>query len=240
MLRPRLPAALRACRRAYWDCAPLVDVSAAPRLKVYYPDMAFWRAECVRLALFLGDVEFEDVRDPAQLEALRRSGQLPSGQLPAMQTAGGLLTQTQAMATYASKLAKIAPDDALAQARVDEAINGATDVTVTLGATFRLPDAEKPQARAALTAADGRLTRQLDGLCALLRNNGDCGRVVGESLTVADLALWRLRGWLHSGRVDHVEPRYVARFAELGRLHDRVEAEPRVQAWKQLHPRCYA
>ena len=29
------------------------------KLKLIYPDISFWRAETSRIALFLGDVEFE-------------------------------------------------------------------------------------------------------------------------------------------------------------------------------------
>ena len=32
------------------------------KLKLIYPDIPFWRAETSRIALFLGDVEFEDFR----------------------------------------------------------------------------------------------------------------------------------------------------------------------------------
>ena len=42
-------------------------------LKVYYGDMPFWRAEVVRLALFMGDVPFEDVRDQKRVDLIVRA-----------------------------------------------------------------------------------------------------------------------------------------------------------------------
>ena len=32
------------------------------KLKLIYPDLPFWRAETSRLALFIGEIEFEDYR----------------------------------------------------------------------------------------------------------------------------------------------------------------------------------
>ena len=45
-------------------------------LKVYYGDMPFWRAEVVRLALFMGDVPFEDVRDQKRVDLIVRAHML--------------------------------------------------------------------------------------------------------------------------------------------------------------------
>jgi hypothetical protein len=54
------------------------------------------------------------------------------------------------MASYVAKLAGIAPEDAWDAAKVDECINGCTDVTTTVGSTFRLANDEK--VRATVTA----------------------------------------------------------------------------------------
>ena len=88
------------------------------------------------------------------------------------------------------------PDDPWQCAKVDEAINGCTDVTTTIGATFRLPDDEKLPARQALIAEGGRLRMHLGGLEKLCQQNNACGYVVGDSITVGDIAIWRLCGWI--------------------------------------------
>ena len=40
-------------------------------LRLIYPDIPFWRAETSRLALFIGGIEFEDLR-PSREEILRK------------------------------------------------------------------------------------------------------------------------------------------------------------------------
>ena len=159
-----------------------------PDLKLFYFDAPFWRAEIVRLALFIGEVPFEDVRDQKSAD-LKAQGKLTFGAMPVLEVDGKILSQTQAMAVFAAKLAGLHPDDAWAAAKVDEAINGCTDVTGTIGATFRLSDDEKMEARRAMIAPDGRLTMHLGGLEKICAENGENGYAVGATLTVADLAV---------------------------------------------------
>jgi len=208
-------------------------------LKVYYGDMAFWRAEVVRIGLFVGDVPFEDIRDQKRVDLIA-AGKLAFGAVPVLEADGKMLSQTQAMAVYAGKLAGIHPEDPWLAAKVDECLNGCTDVTGTIGATFRLPDAEKEAARAALIAEGGRLAMHLGGLERICAENGSCGFAVGSALTVADLAIWRLVGWVSSGVIDGIPKQYVAEsFPALSKLVASVDAHPKVAEWKQRHPKHY-
>ena len=170
------------------------------------------------------------------------AGKLTFGAVPVLEVDGEILSQTQAMAVYAAKLAGMHPtDDIWAAAKVDECINGCTDVTGTIGATFRLPDEEKAAARAALIAPDGRLTMHLGGLEKICAANGSCGHAVGTSLTVADLAIWRLCGWLSSGVIDGIPADYVAStFPAVSQCVAATDAHPKVGEWKVLYPKFYA
>ncbi|CAK0793049.1 unnamed protein product [Prorocentrum cordatum] len=191
------------------------------------------------MCLFVGGVPFEDVRDRKRDE-LAAQGKLPFGATPVMEVDGKVLSQTQAMAAYSSKLAGLHPADPWDSAKVDEAINGCTDVTVTIGGTFRLPDDQKLKAREALIAPGGRLTVQLGGIERLLVENGSCGFLVGKSLTVADLALWRLVGWLSGGKIDGIPKDYVSKtFPQISLLVETVDSHPKVKEWKSLHPKFY-
>ena len=74
------------------------ELHAVPNeIKLYYGDMPFWRAECVRLALFIGGIPFVDVRDESR-EALKAAGKMPFGAVPVLEVDGKVLSQTQAMA----------------------------------------------------------------------------------------------------------------------------------------------
>ena len=208
-------------------------------IKLFYGDMPFWRAEVVRLAFFVGDVPFEDIRDQKRVD-LAAAGKLTFGAVPVMEVDGRMLSQTQAMAVYAAKLAGLQPEDPWDAAKVDECLNGCTDVTTTIGATFRLSDVEKIAAREALIAADGRLTMHLGGLEKICAENGSCGHAVGSSLTVADFAIWRLVGWLASGVIDGIPKDYVAStFPAVSKLVETVDAHPKVGEWKALHAKFY-
>lgn len=201
--------------------------------------MHFWRAEVVRLAFYLGDVPFEDIRDQKRADLIA-SGKLTFGAVPVLEADGKILSQTQAMAVYAAKIAGLQPEDAWDAAKVDECINGCTDVTSTIGATFRLADEEKATARAKLIEPDGRLTLHLGGLEKICSENGACGYAVGESLTVADLAIWRLVGWLSSGVIDGIPKEWVtATFPAVTKLVDAVDAHPKVGEWKAIHSKLY-
>ena len=162
------------------------------------------------------------------------------------------------MATYAGKLAGLYPkDDDWLAAKCDEVINGCTDVTVTIGGTMRIQDVdEKARARAALIASDGRLTMHLKGLEKLLVANQERTNVesqkkspdgdslvvsVGDSLTVADLAVWRLIGWLSSGTIDGIPGDYITKnFPFLAALIASVDKNEGVKSWKAKYPEFYS
>jgi len=223
--------------------AALSTVARPKSIKLFYGDMPFWRAEVVRLSLFAGDVPFEDVRikfGSDEAKAMKAEGKMTFGAIPVMEVDGKMLSQTQAMAVYAAKLAGIHPEDPWDAAKVDECINGCTDATVTISATFRLPDEEKLPAREGLIAPEGRLTMHLGGLEKICAENGSCGYAVGSSLTAADLAIWRLVGWITGGVIDGIPSDYVtSTFPSLSKLVATVDAHPKVVEWKEAHPHNY-
>ena len=49
----------------------------------------------------------------------------------------------------------------------------------------------------------------LSGLETLLQQNGNTGHFVGSALTVADISLWRMCGWLTSGVIDGIPAGFV-------------------------------
>ena len=221
-------------------CAAATMATCPASIKLYYGDIPFWRAEVVRLGLFIGDVPFEDIRDKKRDELIA-AGLATFGAVPVMEVDGKVLSQTQAMAAYAGKVAGIHPDDAWLEAKVDECINGCTDVTSTLGMTFRLPDDEKVAKRKEMCEEGGRLRMHLGGLEKICAANGANGYAVGSSVTVADLAIWRLCGWLSSGVIDGLEKDYIATtFPALQKLVETTGSHPKVVEWKAMYPKFYA
>lgn len=204
--------------------------TAPSSIKLYYGNMNFWRAECVRMAFFMGDVPFEDIRDMNRDELKEK---LTFGAIPILEVGDKILSQTQAMANYAARLAGIHPKDAWEAAKVDECISGCTDVTGTIGTTFRIKDEEeKIKTRKELCDKDGRLWMHLNGLNKICTAN-DGAYSVGSTLTVADLAIWRLVGWVDSGKLDGIPVNYGSdTFPALATLVKAVDDNEKVKEWK--------
>ena len=115
------------------------------KLKLIYPDIPFWRAETSRIALFLGDVEFEDFRPSRdQLKQMKTDGTFPFGQFPVLEVDGKKVAQTSGIARFCGKLAGLYPkDDDFAAAKVDEVLDLATDITMKMQPALREPDPEQ-------------------------------------------------------------------------------------------------
>eukprot|EP00931_Biecheleriopsis_adriatica_P097862 TRINITY_DN7171_c0_g1_i1.p1 TRINITY_DN7171_c0_g1~~TRINITY_DN7171_c0_g1_i1.p1 ORF type:complete len:225 (-),score=38.37 TRINITY_DN7171_c0_g1_i1:131-805(-) len=210
-----------------------------PQLRLWYLDHHFWRAECVRVCLFMGGVPFEDKR--VGYDELYGSGMLTFGTFPALEVNGRPIAQSHAMAAYCGKLTGMYPSDPWLAAKVDEIFGGLTDATDLVTGTMRIRDPQqKIQHRQQLCSREGRLTMLLTGVEAVVAQNGGNGLCAGSSITVADLALWRAVGWLSSGVLDGIPTDYIARaFPELWKLHRNIDAQPKVAEWKARNPHHY-
>jgi hypothetical protein len=72
--------------------------------------------------------------------------------VPVLEVDGKILSQTQAMATYAAKLAGIQPADPWLQAKIDECINVRRHILLYALPRARLPAAPPPPAPAAASS----------------------------------------------------------------------------------------
>jgi len=184
-----------------------------PVIKHYYFDFPFWRAEVSRLSLILGNVPFEDVRIKS-LDEFKASGKAPFGQAPVLEVDGKLIAQTGAIARYCGKQGGFYPrDDDFAAAKIDEIIDTATDITNALGKTFRMEEEEKKAARVVL--ATDTLPKYFAALEKMMTENGSTGFYVGKSMTIADLAMWRLLGWVSGGALDGIPKDLVESYPQL-------------------------
>ena len=203
----------------------------AHQIRITYPKFPFWRAEVSRIALHLGGVKFED-HHPSREEfaAMRADGRLPFGQVPVLIIDGQTIAQTGAIARLCGKLSGHYPaDDLIAAAKVDQFLDAATDITNKVGPTMREKDPEKRlAARAAL--AEETLPKWL-GYLEALAAEGASPYLVGETLTIADIAIWRLLGWLKSGLLDGIPTTLVSPFPALSRLFTSVDSTPEIQQW---------
>eukprot|EP00092_Neocalanus_flemingeri_P041485 GFUD01045172.1.p1 GENE.GFUD01045172.1~~GFUD01045172.1.p1 ORF type:complete len:213 (-),score=78.96 GFUD01045172.1:96-734(-) len=207
-----------------------------PVIKLHYSDFPFWRAEVCRLALHLGNVPFEDVRTktPEERAAFIKSGKAPFGQTPVLEVDGKVIAQTGAIARYCGKLGGFYPrDDDFLAAKVDEIIDTATDMTVAVGKTFRMEVKEKTVAREQLATVT--FPMYLKALEKIMTENGSTGFYVGDKMTIADIAMWRMFGWLTGGIVDGLPTTMLESYPQLLDNFNTTGQHPEIVEWMAKH-----
>ena len=204
-------------------------------IKIYYSHLPFWRAEVLRVSLFIKDIPFEDVRvSREEFIHLIKTGFLPNGkrspfhQLPVIEVDDKIIGQTGAIARYCGKVSNLYSDDILKAAKIDQIIDAATDITNVVSPTIREKDeVKKMEDRKVLV--NKLLPRWFRYLENLLSEDDSTWFV--EKMTIADIAMWRLLGWLTSGIIDGIPTSIVDDFPKLKNIHHQVHTHPKVQEW---------
>jgi len=196
------------------------------QIRLIYFDFPFWRAEASRIALTMGGVAFEDVRpNRAEFIEMKSSGALPYGQLPVLDVDGERIAQSVAIARFCGKVSGLYPaSDLVAAARVDELLDTATQVTALFASSMREKDPQKKM-EMRRRIAEGSLAKTLGFLEARL---GERDYFVEDRITIADLVIWRLLGWVNGGIIDGIPEGILADYAGLQAHSDRVGREPAV------------
>jgi glutathione S-transferase len=204
-----------------------------PNLKLSYFDFHGGRGEPIRLALWIGNIPFEDDRFPlSEWPSLRK--QTPFHQTPVFEIDGETITQANAISRYAAKLAGLYPENPLEAAYCDEVMDAVEDILSKVVVTFRIEDdEEKRLAREAL--ANGPISLYLATFERMLVNRGG-DYFAGNRMTIADLKVFVWVRSLRSGILDHIPADLVDRVAPLLVRHfERVSAHPDILAYYQEH-----
>ena len=204
-------------------------------IKIYYSHLPFWRAEVLRVSLFIKDIPFEDVRiSREEFINLIKTGFLPNGkrspfhQLPVIEVEDKIIGQTGAIARYCGKVSNLYSDDKLKAAKIDQIIDAATDITNVVSPTIREKD-QKKKMEDRKVLVNKLLPRWFRYLENLLSEDDSTWFV--EKMTIADIAMWRLLGWLTSGIIDGIPTSVVDDFPKLKNIHHQVHTHPKVQEW---------
>ena len=218
------------------------------KIRLFYTEIPFWRAEVSRLALYIGNIDFEDVRMTwkEDFDTMIETGKLPYGvtspfrQIPVMEVDGQVIGQTGGIARFCGKLSGLYPknDDMLA-AQIDQILDAATDITNLVGLTMREKDLDKRKLERQKLSKE-TLPKWFGFLEDLLQENKISEWFAGDKMSVADLAIWRLLGWIISGMLEHVPTTLLDTFPKLEKLYKRVDSHPKVQEWISLkYPKKY-
>tara|TARA_Y100001934_G_scaffold254549_1_gene320527 strand:+ start:435 stop:1103 length:669 start_codon:yes stop_codon:yes gene_type:complete len=206
------------------------------KLTFIYFDFPFWRVEVGRIALFMGGIEFGNkVVGNEEFTRAWGTGRLDDGtvipfhQLPCLLVDGVSIAQTAGISRFCGKLSGLYPrDDDILAAQIDQFLDFSTDVTELVFATGRGDDDEIKKAKREALAED-ELLRKLQMLENCISSGADW--VLGAGLGLADIAIWRLMGWLTSERVDGIPAGIISAFPKISKVCRAVDAYPRIQEW---------
>ena len=205
-------------------------------IKIYYSHTPFWRAEVLRVSLFISNIPFEDVRiSREEFINMIKTGYLPNGkkvpfhQLPVIEVDGEIIGQTGAIARYCGKISNLYSKDNINAAKIDQIIDAATDITNLVSPTIREKDEQK-KIEDRLLLKNKLLPRWFRYLENIL-SESTSDWFVENKMTIADIAMWRLLGWLISGIIDGIPTTIVDSYPKLKNIHTNVHHHPKVQEW---------
>jgi glutathione S-transferase len=195
-----------------------------PNKLVYFA--ARGRAEIIRLALAEAGVEWvDDTFD--DFPKLKASGRLPFLAVPVWEEDGGFkLAQSAAILQHIARGHGLYGANARESALVDQALGAIDDVRIEIRKLMGAEPAKRAEVRKTLTTES--LPRWFGMLEKLLGSNGGGkGFVVGDKITIADLALYYL---VEMAR-DNDFGAALADCPKLGAFADRIAARPKIAAY---------
>lgn len=210
-----------------------------------YADIPFWRAEVGRIALFMGDVNFKDLRvTKEEFLNIKENGSLngkffiPFHQLPCLVVDGKSIAQTAGIARFCGKLSNLYPiDDNKSAGLIDQFIDFATDITVLISKSNKIIDSEK-KLLARLELYRNELPRKFLMLENCIEKENKW--LVGSDITIADIAIWRLMGWVSSGTLDGIPRDILLNYSKICQICLNVDSHPKIQEWvKKTYPNEY-
>jgi glutathione S-transferase len=196
-----------------------------PRLT--YFDNPRSRGEECRLALFLAGVEFEDRRLPRE-EWPALKPKTPFGSLPVFELEGKQpVSQSNAILAHIGRRYGLLPSDDWEALRHESILSAAEDLRHTISATFGIKDPEEVKRKRA-ELVEGPINRW----GASMEKQIIGPFVGGNEISVADIKVFIMVGWVTGGVLDHIPKDCLAAFPKLGKLYEAVLKHPKVVAWR--------
>ena len=204
-------------------------------LKIIYFNFPFWRAEVARIPLYISNTKFEDKRITSEeFSYIKENGKMTDGtiipfsQLPVLVIDGQSIAQTGAIARICGKISGFYPESLVEAGKVDQIIDTATDINMLMRPSMREQDPEKKKLmRQELSKND--LPKYFGYLENLLKDENIW--FAENRMTIADIAIWRLMGWLKSGVIDDIPQDITDDFNKLNRVYNEVNNNTDIKRW---------
>lgn len=211
------------------DALKMPSAHAPLNLKLTYFELP-GRAEMSRLVLIYAGIKFEDNRVSGGDWQTMKSDVKPWHQLPILEADGRTISQSNAILRYVGRIAGLIPADPFDEAKVNELVDGLEEVIAVFIPTFGISDADaKIKARQDICADGGKLEKVLTKFEAFLEMNGGAsGFAVGNSITIADFALFNQECMLLSGWLDGVPTTALDKFPKLQAHRQKIGKLPKI------------
>lgn len=204
-------------------------------LKIIYFNFPFWRAEVARIPLYISNTKFEDKRITSEeFSYIKENGKMTDGtiipfsQLPVLVIDGQSIAQTGAIARICGKISGFYPDSLVEAGKVDQIIDTATDINMLMRPSMREQDPDKKKLmRQELSKND--LPKYFGYLENLLKDENIW--FAENRMTIADIAIWRLMGWLKSGVIDDIPQDITDDYNKLNRVYNEVNNNTDIKRW---------
>jgi glutathione S-transferase len=177
---------------------------------------------------------FNPAEQPEAFVALRATNKLPFDTLPLWEeTDGFAVVQSDAIVRHIARTRRLYGQSPNESAQCDMVMEGLKDVRLELMKLMGVA----PEGRAALREnLEGKILPRWLGYFErwLQRNGGQC--FVGQSVTIADIAVYQLLEALVENKLDTPLHTQVALHA----FYEHTQARPRLSAWLESPKRCPA
>eukprot|EP00746_Dinoflagellata_sp_MGD_P120462 gnl/MRDRNA2_/MRDRNA2_55982_c0_seq1.p1 gnl/MRDRNA2_/MRDRNA2_55982_c0~~gnl/MRDRNA2_/MRDRNA2_55982_c0_seq1.p1 ORF type:complete len:233 (-),score=42.52 gnl/MRDRNA2_/MRDRNA2_55982_c0_seq1:96-794(-) len=229
-----------------WQC--LICGAASSKIKLTYLDVKGF-AEPIRLALFIGGLDFEDCRiDYPAVKALREAGGSPWGQVPVLEVNGKSFGQSQALLRWAGRQTGLYPDDVALQC--DAVLNAMSDIFNVMTpawygaaipgrhpitAEFLVPLTVQQKEGVVQALNEHILPGRLEFMEKFLISSGGPW-FCGKKLTICDLAFYSFATELLENKGPKgIDSGVIGKFPGLSALVKRLSEHPKVKKWNETH-----
>ena len=225
--------------------------STTPKLTLNYFPIA-GRAEPIRLSLAVGGVPFTNKVLSFSAFAESKSS-LPLGQLPTLDLDFGdtkkTLTQSSAVLRYVGKLGGLYPrNDDVTSLEIDEILSILDDLRSPLVLTILgkikalLSDDTDFTSEEKIEIRTRWLNKTLPRFLGFIEkkiSENSSGWVVGESISIADLAVYCELAWFSSGILDGIPANVLDSYPACTQLMQKVKSHEGVKKWMDAYSKPY-
>jgi len=188
------------------------------------------RGEFARLLLAEANIRYEDIRVTHQETWPQLKPLTPYGQLPILDIGDVRIAQSAAIDMYIARIGNLYGKTPLEAARMDMIMEGLKDLAENF---FKTQSANADEKKAKVgDFVNTEFPKQATIFTNLLKQNAEGkGYFVGDNVSVADIAFFRVMEILEAGQPDILKDAPL-----LKALADRVAARPNIAAYLKARP----